>query len=114
MPVLPHDPGVHRRRHVTQWRDLADFVEILVLRRSKRFGADGASVHGSLNRKHYGDAAGGELIHLLRRRLATEFTPLQEIARRQERIAAAQFWRSRRGQGPATMSDWPLVQTVLD
>ena len=48
VPFLAHDPGVHRRRHVTHRRDLADFVKILVLRRGARVGAHGVSVHGSL------------------------------------------------------------------
>src|SRR5580698_10872133 len=48
MPVLAHDPGVHRRRHVTERRNLADFVQIFVQRRGMRLGADGVGVHSSL------------------------------------------------------------------
>ena len=48
MPVLAHDPGIHRRGHVTHRRNLADFVEILFQRRGMRLGAHRVSIHGSL------------------------------------------------------------------
>ena len=54
MPVLAHDPRVHRRRNVTERRNLADLVEILDLRRCERLGAPRGECswlpHGSFRR----------------------------------------------------------------
>src|ERR1700722_6665208 len=84
MSVLAHDPGVHRRRHMTQRRNLADFVEILVLRRGKRFGAHGTSVHGSL--RGPGGAAGTGIACSI----AAHNQPLRLNARKSIRLLAIQ------------------------
>jgi hypothetical protein len=42
---------------------------------------------------------------------ATEFTPQQEIKRKQDRSAADNS-PAEAGQGPAAMSNWPLLQFV--
>ena len=65
MPVLAHDPGVHRRRHVTERRNFADFVEILFRRGGRRLGGHGVSIHGSLRVPL--SASELELAYLLRR-----------------------------------------------